>query len=151
MAADSSTSPVSSSAALWSETRTGVWAGVVAGDTVGRVEQLANGFFAVVEPNTPIGLFPCLGAAQEAVLASPRPEVIVPTPASARPAESYEQLTERLAAEHPTLTTGQIETIMTEEHDLLMGIDPADIVPPIVVEATLERVEQVEARQADAG
>ncbi|TPW76357.1 hypothetical protein [Schumannella soli] len=160
MAADSSISPdlpvipvpsaESPAATSWHQLRTAVWIATRDGEVLGRVEHLANGWFAIAEPNLALGLFECEAAAREAVLRAPR--LAPPPEAATRSAESYEQLATRLATEHPTLTLGHIETILTEEHELLIGIDPADIVPPIVVEATLERVESFEARRhSDVG
>lgn len=135
---------------MWHLLRTAIWTVTQDGEVLGRVEHLANGWFAIAEPNLALGLFDCEAAAREAVIRAPR--LAPPPETETRSAESYEQLASRLAGEHPTVTLGHIETILTEEHELLTGIDPADIVPPIVVEATLERVESLEARQrSDVG
>lgn len=56
-------------------------------------------------------------------------------------AESYDAAATRLSAQYPQLTAGRILGIMSEEHDLLLGFDPADVIAPIVIEATLERIQ----------
>jgi hypothetical protein len=56
-------------------------------------------------------------------------------------AESYDAAATRLSSQFPQLTSGRILGIMSEEHDLLLGFDPADVIAPIVIEATLERIQ----------
>jgi len=141
----SATSPHEEAPAVWQLLHTAIWTVTRDGEVLGRVERLANGWFAIAEPNLALGLFECEASAREAVIRAPR--FASPPEPEIRSAESYEQLAGRLRSEHPSLTLGHIETILTEEHELLIGIDPADIVPPIVVEATLERVETWEARR----
>jgi hypothetical protein len=64
--------------------------------------------------------------------------------------ETYEQLTARLAAEYPTVPRGRIEGILVEEHDLLVGLRPGDIVPFVVAEAVAERLDREVARAGGA-
>lgn len=65
--------------------------------------------------------------------------------------ETFEQLVERMAAASPDLTPAQIEGIVIEEHDLLTGLTPGDVVPAIVAEATAERVARLSQRRVDVG
>jgi hypothetical protein len=66
-------------------------------------------------------------------------------------AETLDQLLDRLAAAHPEMSRGRIHAIVVEEHGLLVGLEPGDIVPPIVVAATIERVlrDVAKAREID--
>lgn len=65
--------------------------------------------------------------------------------------ETFEQLVERMAAASPELTSAQIQGIVVEEHELLTGLLPGDVVPAIVVEATAERVARLSQRRDDVG
>jgi hypothetical protein len=65
-------------------------------------------------------------------------------------AETFEQLSARLSHEFPTITRGRIEGIIVEEHDLLIGLRPGDIVPGIVAGAVIERLERELARLRSA-
>lgn len=69
--------------------------------------------------------------------------------------ETFEQLVTRVASEHTEVNPAQVQRIVIEEHDLLMGLEAGDVVPGIVVEATEERVqrfvEKTEAAAEDRG
>lgn len=64
--------------------------------------------------------------------------------------ETFEQLVSRVTSEHPHINPAQVQRIVIEEHDLLMGLEAGDVVPGIVVEATEERVRRFLAQGATA-
>lgn len=65
-------------------------------------------------------------------------------------AGTFEQVVIRLSHDFPTVSRGTIQRIMLEEHDLLIGVQPGDIVPPVLVEATIERLERLAASAGGA-
>ncbi|TPW75595.1 hypothetical protein [Schumannella soli] len=51
-------------------------------------------------------------------------------------------LLDELAVRFPAVPRGRVEAILVEEHEILLGGEPGDVMPELLREAVLERVER---------
>lgn len=60
--------------------------------------------------------------------------------------QTARQFIDRLASEHPSLTPGQILTILVEEHELLTTMTADSPVNRKLAQATMERIDRIESQ-----
>ncbi|TPW72910.1 hypothetical protein [Schumannella sp. 10F1B-5-1] len=60
-------------------------------------------------------------------------------------------LLDQLCAHFPGAGRGHVETVMVEEHEILVGGEPGDVVPGVLFAAVLERLQREAGAHPDGG
>lgn len=63
---------------------------------------------------------------------------------------AYTAIVDRLAEHFPQVTRGHIEAVIVEEHEIIVGGVPGDLVPAIVADGVRERIARAALGDAEA-